>query len=117
VVLSWWSWWYGGSFGLRAFIESYAFLALPLAALVSLIIKQRRLIKLPALIIIICFALYGLFTNIQYYYEAIHWDSMTKEAYWSSFGRAKPQSNFKELIKAPDYDNAIKGIEEYSGEE
>lgn len=117
VVLSWWSWWYGGSFGLRAFIESYAFLALPLAALISLIIKQRTSIRLPSLIIILFFALYGLFANIQYYHGAIHWDSMTKEAYWSSFGRVRPQSNFKELIKAPDYENAVKGIEEYSVEE
>lgn len=104
VVLSWWSWWYGGSLGLRAFIESYAFLALPLAALISLVIKQRTSIKLPAIFIIVLFALYGLFTNIQYYYGAIHWDSMTKEAYWDSFGRVRPSKNFKNLIVSPNND-------------
>lgn len=31
VYASWWSWWLGGSFGHRGFIEHYAFLALPLA--------------------------------------------------------------------------------------
>ena len=33
VILSWWCWWYGGGFGLRAFIDSYALLALPMACI------------------------------------------------------------------------------------
>ncbi len=31
VYSSWWSWWLGGSFGHRGFIEHYAFLSIPLA--------------------------------------------------------------------------------------
>ncbi len=31
IYASWWSWWLGGSFGHRGFIEHYAFLAIPLA--------------------------------------------------------------------------------------
>ena len=32
---AWWSWWFGGSFGMRAFIELSSILSLPLAALVA----------------------------------------------------------------------------------
>lgn len=35
LVACWWNWWYGGSFGHRAFTEYIAFFALPLGALVS----------------------------------------------------------------------------------
>lgn len=107
IVLSWWCWWYGGSLGLRAFIESYSILAIPLAALISYILKQKISVKLPTLLVVVAFALYGLFTNIQYYYGAIHWDSMTKDAYWDSFGRPKPSDNFKDFIVRPNYEAAL----------
>src|SRR5690606_12215379 len=39
ILSSWWCWWYGGSFGMRAMIQYYAFLAFPLAAFINLILK------------------------------------------------------------------------------
>ncbi|HSO78155.1 MAG TPA: glycosyltransferase family 2 protein, partial [Bacteroidales bacterium] len=33
IIFSWWCWWYGGGFGQRAFIDSYALMAIPAAAL------------------------------------------------------------------------------------
>lgn len=38
---SWKSWWFGGAFGHRAFIEFYALLALPLALVVQWILQRR----------------------------------------------------------------------------
>jgi hypothetical protein len=38
---------------------------------------------------------------------------MTKEAYWSSFGRLRPHPNFSMLILAPDYENALLGLKEH----
>ncbi|HET9052418.1 MAG TPA: hypothetical protein VFO60_12010 [Candidatus Dormibacteraeota bacterium] len=35
VVASWYQWWYGGGFGLRPFIDSLPFMALPLAAVLA----------------------------------------------------------------------------------
>ncbi|MBK7409009.1 MAG: hypothetical protein IPJ40_13685 [Saprospirales bacterium] len=32
VIFSWWSWWYGGSYGMRPAIDSYGLMAIPLAA-------------------------------------------------------------------------------------
>jgi hypothetical protein len=51
----------------------------------------------------------GIFNNIQYYHGAIHWDSMTKAAYWDSFGRVRPSSRFYNLLEAPDYEAAKEG--------
>lgn len=109
IILSWWAWWYGGSFGLRPLIESYALLAIPMAAGISYLWARRNLIRIPALSVVFLLTSYGLFANIQYYYGAIHWDSMTKEAFWDSFGRLKPSANFQNLISPPDYEYALAG--------
>ena len=111
VVSSWWCWWYGGSFGLRAFIESYAILAIPLAVMIKWlsngIVKKIILVLFLAL-----FISFNLFQSAQYYYSAIQWDSMTKEAYWESFGSLHPSAMHDRLTKLPDYDNAKKGLRE-----
>ena len=47
----WWSWWLGGAFGFRGFIEYYAFLAVPLAWIVQRVLEQRWPTRLSALLI------------------------------------------------------------------
>jgi len=42
IVSSWWSWWYGGGFGMRALIEIFPFLALPMAATFERIFVLRN---------------------------------------------------------------------------
>jgi len=111
IVSSWWCWWYGGSFGLRAFIESYAILAIPFAVVIKWL--SKGLLKRIVLgVILILFISLNLFQTAQYYYSAIHWDSMTKAAYWDSFGRLYPSSRHDQLTKLPDYDSAKAGQKE-----
>ncbi len=42
IITSWWSWWYGGSLGMRPMIDSYALLALPLAAFISGLLEKKK---------------------------------------------------------------------------
>ncbi len=110
VVSSWWCWWYGGSFVMRALIETYAVLAIPMAAFFSYIYRQSVKKRIILAIPIIAISLQSMFHTVQYYYGSIHWDSMTKEAYFDSFWRIWATNNFKNLLEAPDYENARKGI-------
>jgi len=113
IILSWWCWWYGGGFGLRAFIDAYSLLAFPLAIVIEYSISARKKItRILSIVGITILLAHGIFQNFQYHYGSIHWDSMTKEAYLDSFGRLYPSKDFYELIKAPDYDNARKGLKE-----
>lgn len=114
IILSWWCWWYGGSLGNRAFIESYAIMAIPLAAFIKWMLKQKQILKFSLICILIIASLIGTFHTVQYHYGAIHWDSMTKAAYFDSFGNIRPSGKFQSLIKAPNYKNAKKGLKEYS---
>lgn len=112
VIFSWWSWWYGGSYGARPLIDSYALMAIPLAAFIEHSLKWRNALKVPIFVLFTLLTVHGIFQTLQYYYGAIHWDSMTREAYFDSFGRLKASSNFKYLITEPDYESALKGDDE-----
>lgn len=112
VVSSWWCWWYGGSLGQRELIDIYPVMAIPLAGFIHWIRKWKSGIKYVFMVLVFLSVLLGAFYNFQYYYGAIHWDSMTKSAYFDSFGRVHPSKRFKYLICTPDYNAALQGLPE-----
>jgi ABC-type multidrug transport system fused ATPase/permease subunit len=112
IVFSWWCWWYGGSFGQRALIESYAFLSLPMAACITQLGKNRLILSA-----ILLFALGTVYLNIrqtkQYAEGILHWDSMSKELYWATFNKMQhlPEDQKNKLLAPPDYEKAMEGRE------
>ncbi len=112
IVYSWWCWWYGGSFGSRAMIDIYAIMGIPLGALIESGMTRKVWLKIVSVSLGLLFLGHGVFQTLQYYYGAIHWDSMTREAYLVSFGHLHPKQAFYCLLEQPDYDSAIKGLEE-----
>jgi hypothetical protein len=110
IIFSWWCWWYGGGFGQRAFIDSYALMAVAAAALLAYAFSSGKRWLRAGIITAYCMLMsLGIFNNIQYYNGAIHWESMTKAAYWDSFGRIRPSAEFNDLLQAPDYEAARAG--------
>ena len=114
IITSWWSWWYGGSFGNRPFIDSYGLLAFPLAGFYSFFMDKSRLKSFVITGVVLLLIFHQIFQTFQYRYQAIHYDSMTKEAYWKSFLKLRPPQGFFELLKEPDYENAVKGLPEHN---
>jgi len=112
IIFSWWCWWYGGGFGQRAFIDSYALMAVATAVLLTAAVSARRKwFKTITVSLFLLLLSLGIFNNFQYYYGAIHWDSMTRVAYFDSFGRVRPSARFNDLLEAPDYDKAREGAD------
>jgi len=109
IIFSWWCWWYGGSFGQRSMIESYVLLAFPLAYLVNWIRDTSRPVFFVFLIIGGLFTAYNIFQSRQYYFGSIHWDSMSKKAYWETFMKWKPTEEFFDYLDHPDYGAAMEG--------
>lgn len=110
VVFCWWCWWYGGGLGLRALIESYALLALPLAAWIEWSASRQRMLRWALWGLLGAVAALSAFHNVRYYHGSIHWDSMTRAAYFDGFVRKSPSERFQSLLQAPDYEAARKGI-------
>jgi hypothetical protein len=106
VILSWWCWWYGGSYGLRAMIDIYPFLIITMAVFINKMISNKIILgTLSVLVLLNCFQMF------QYRHGIIHYDSMTGEAYFDAFFRIEKSPNLEKLIKAPDYAKAMKGEE------
>lgn len=111
LVSSWWLWWFGGSFGHRAFVDIYGLLAFPLAAFFSQLISRRRIfLKVAALLIALLLAVHNIFQMYQFHNGAIHYVANTKESYWDSFLRLKPSPHYYHLLVNPDYEAAREGI-------
>lgn len=108
-IFSWWCWWYGGSFGQRPMIDSYIILAFPLAVFISRILKGKKLIRIVAFILLFWFLFLNLFQSQQYRYRSIHWDAMTKDAYFGNFMRILPVDGLEKLLAHPDISSAMKG--------
>jgi len=109
IVFSWWCWWYGGSFGARPLIETYAILSVPLAALINQIFNRGRIVKFVIITVLSFFIYLNLFQSRQYRLSQIHWDSMSKRLYWNVFLNEKWPDNYEDLIDPPDYEKAIQG--------
>ncbi len=109
ILASWWCWWFGGSFGHRAFIDSYGLMAIPLGSLLHLA-KSKKITHYIGFGIIGILIIFNNFQIQQYTRQAIHYWWMNKEAYWETFLKLYPTERYNELIRLPDYDKARQGI-------
>jgi hypothetical protein len=108
----WWCWWYGGSFGSRALVQIFPYLAITFAGLLQYVyfqsFKFKKAIKISVTSLTVIFVLLHLKFWIQSKHGFIHYDSMTAKAYWYVFPRCdlnKDEANeFYSLLKAPSYD-------------
>jgi len=118
MLSCWWDWGFGGSFGGRGFVQYYALLALPIAALTQYIfeINQHKIIQaIQKIFFFIVFS--GICMNIgqthQFNLGLIRYDSMSKKSYWTVFNKynLSPAENktFWKSLKEPDYQKMRKG--------
>jgi hypothetical protein len=104
-TFSWWCWWYGGSVSCRPLIDFYAVLALGLAFMVQMILYTKKFI---GGILLILLSFYGLFYNIQYEREILHWDSMTYPSWKAGFGKLHMTEEYARSFEKPDEEHQKK---------
>ncbi|HWY39069.1 MAG TPA: hypothetical protein VNY73_10955 [Bacteroidia bacterium] len=124
VLSCWWCWWYGGGFGMRALVQAFAFLAIPLAAfyhfIFSLNFKKNLFTGLARGIAIALFSGFVSLNIIQTYqydhpaeHRLLHYDSMSKAAYWHTFGKfdITPEefAKFEQELVHPDNAATLNG--------
>ncbi|MDR9373594.1 MAG: hypothetical protein RI565_01900 [Schleiferiaceae bacterium] len=112
VISSWWDWWYGGCFSHRAFVHYYPFWVFGLTASLTWAWKKwRRWIPL-SVFVLLCIGL-NLQQSQQYLKSMIHWDGMTREAYFFIWGRSQlSQAEYQKLdslLQRPNYEAARSG--------
>jgi hypothetical protein len=110
ILSSWCFWWFGGGFGPRSYIDTYAVMAIPFAAITSRVLSSKWILKIPYIIVIAVLVWFNQFQTKQYHNGAINWMGMTKEAYWDSFLRKYPTMEFWGMLRFPDPELSRKGI-------
>lgn len=106
IVFSWWNWWYGGSYGQRALIDSYAIMAIPLAAFINFIIDRNFLIKTGFVILSLFLIWLNIFQTFQYEKNSLHYEAMTKKLYFKQFGHLEQINDFNNYLDYPNYEEA-----------
>jgi len=109
IIFSWWCWWYGGTYGQRALIDSYALLAIPLAAFLRYVNESGILLRSTVISAIAFFTWLNIFQTYQFEYHSLHWDGMNRELYFKQFGRLEKVEGHDAFIHWPDYEAAKKG--------
>lgn len=84
VLSSWWNWFFGDSFGMRALIDYYPLFLIPIALFLKALATNRKHSLIAASFIVLALAI-NLIQSYQYYMKIIHPDSMTREKYWYVF--------------------------------
>lgn len=109
ITLSWWNWWYGGSFGQKSLIPLYSILAIPVACLVSKALVKGVAIKYSFIITTTSFILLNIFQTYQFENGSLHGDAMNSKVYFKQFGKLDKIEKFEEQLSYPNYDEAKKG--------
>jgi hypothetical protein len=112
VIFSWWCWWYGGSFGSRVMIDYYGLLALPLATFFQHTIYRSCWVKAMVSLLAVFFIFLNFFQMNQYTRSLLHYDSMSKDLYWSIFLTKNRPADYQDNMDIPDYTKALNGENE-----
>lgn len=94
ILSSWWSWFYGCSFGLRAYIDFYALFFIPIGLFFSALKKWMYFI--PVTCVVFLTIPLAVIQTYQYNEFILHWIDMDKEKYWKVF--LKTDEQYKGLI-------------------
>jgi len=85
LVFSWHNWFYGGSFGCRALIQTLPLLAIPLALFIDRSFTKKIVRKIIVSITLILLISLNLFQTWQYNKNIIHYAYMNEVVYWQVF--------------------------------
>ena len=111
VQSSWWSWWFGGGYGLRAYIDIYGLMAFPLAVMVENILNmEKRVLRYSLQGMLALLLMLSIMQTYQYKKTIMYYCGMTKETYWTNFFRFTKNDGYLEAFHEPDHNLARLGI-------
>jgi hypothetical protein len=102
------------SYGYRAFIQSYALLAIPLGHFIQYVVSQKFWVRILALIVFVLFASLNIFQSRQIALGTIHGSRMTREYYFATFLKNNVTEEDKKLLLIQ---RSLDGIDVFEDEE
>jgi hypothetical protein len=104
VISSWWCWWYGGSFGMRPWMDF-----MPIIILLSALGLNNTKIHFRILFYILSTLAIpiNIIQNYQYSSGKMHWDTMTHDKYWQIFLETDKAFDFVTFDPSEAYKNYL----------
>jgi len=116
IIHSWWCWWHGG-YGLRAYIELYGTLALPMATFYDFLLKKKNVVRISVLIATFLLIALNLFQTWQFEKGILHYAWMTKKSYWLGFLKTNVGGAYWQCLKETDCERIVRGLPELDEKE
>lgn len=114
IISSWWCWWYGGGYGMRALVQTYAILIFPLTAFFDTIFTKFKSHKTIIICISLIFIGLNTVNTVLYSRGILHWDSLTFKAYLKTFKHItlsnKTPKDYLQYLVEPNYEAAKIGL-------
>lgn len=108
---SWWCWWFGGSYGNRAYIDGYGIFALSIGAFLKSAGEWKiRLFKITGLMLIVFLILLNIFQTWQYRMGFMHYCAMTEKSYILNFLKTKNSKDYEGNLVMPDHQAGLYGV-------
>ncbi|MEO6130237.1 MAG: hypothetical protein ABIQ02_00210 [Saprospiraceae bacterium] len=101
IVIAWFDWRYGASYSARAFVQSYAVMALPMAAIINKRIKGKFRYLLVGLFAFLIYL--NLFQIWQYNKGILHYNEMNRLYYSAIFLNCNPTPLQMSLLDTKEY--------------
>jgi hypothetical protein len=98
VLSSWDCWWYSASFGSRVMVDSYIVFGVLLGFFIQGASKSKKVL-IPTLSIFVVIIGLSIFQTFQYFEGIIDNERMTKDYYWSVFGRTSADQLDRSLLE------------------
>lgn len=89
LVSSWNAWWYGGSFGHRAFVDAYGIYLIPILFFLQWVFSKNVLAKASTVAVLLFFSWLNVFQSWQINRGILSDTNMTKAYYWAIFGKSE----------------------------
>jgi hypothetical protein len=112
IIFSWWSWWYGASFGIRPMIGCYALLALPIGCCIQELRNKNKILKYFIVITVFLLVSLNQFQTLQSQTNLLHYSEMTFKSYKLIFGKLNYPKGWEESLTPNDNEMAVKGLPE-----
>ena len=103
ITFAWDIWWYGGSLGQRAMVQSYPVWALALAAFVEWAFRQKWVLKAVLGVLAGLFIWYNFWLTHQAHQGGLFKvGEMTKAYFWKILGKSEVEENAIKLLDSKD---------------
>ncbi len=101
ILASWWCWYYGGSLGMRAMIDIYPILIIPIIFMIQ---QMNRIFKMLLIVFTFFMIQYNFILNYQLIHSILHYADMNRARFEQIFLQKGVRFDWVFQVKQPNFE-------------